>query len=41
MLILAGKPIDEPIVAHGPMVMNTREEINQAFVDFRSGKFGT
>jgi len=41
VLILAGKPIDEPIVAHGPMVMNTREEINQAFVDFRSGKFGT
>eukprot|EP00193_Tetraselmis_chui_P017767 CAMPEP_0177771042 /NCGR_PEP_ID=MMETSP0491_2-20121128/11315_1 /TAXON_ID=63592 /ORGANISM="Tetraselmis chuii, Strain PLY429" /LENGTH=310 /DNA_ID=CAMNT_0019288433 /DNA_START=256 /DNA_END=1188 /DNA_ORIENTATION=+ len=41
VLILAGKPIDEPIVAHGPMVMNTKQEINQAFVDFQSGNFGT
>ena len=34
----AGKPIGEPIVQHGPFVMNTREEIEQAFRDYQSGK---
>ena len=32
-------PIGEPVVAHGPFVMNTREEIDQAVADYRSGKF--
>ncbi len=39
-LILSGEPLKEPIVAHGPFVMNSREEIVQAFDDFASGKFG-
>jgi redox-sensitive bicupin YhaK (pirin superfamily) len=40
-LLLSGEPIDEPIVGHGPFVMNTRQEIDQAISDFNRGAFGS
>jgi hypothetical protein len=40
LLLLSGEPIPEPIVGHGPFVMNTREQIEAAMHDFRSGRFG-
>jgi redox-sensitive bicupin YhaK (pirin superfamily) len=40
VIILAGQPLDEPVVAYGPFVMNTFDEIRQAFVDVNAGKFG-
>jgi len=40
VLLLGGEPLHEPIVGHGPFVMNTREEIAQAMTHFGSGKFG-
>jgi hypothetical protein len=40
VLVLSGAPIDEPVVMQGPFVMNTADEIRQAMVDFREGRFG-
>jgi redox-sensitive bicupin YhaK (pirin superfamily) len=40
LLVLAGAPIDEPVVGYGPFVMNSREQIVQAIDDFNSGRFG-
>ena len=40
-MILAGEPIDEPIIGYGPFVMNTPQEIRQAFDDFNSGRMGS
>jgi quercetin 2,3-dioxygenase len=38
-LLFAGPTIDEPVVAHGPFVMNTVDEIHQAYSDFQDGRF--
>ena len=39
VLVLAGRPLGEPVAQYGPFVMNTREEIEQAIADFQSGAF--
>ena len=40
LLFLSGEPLNEPIVAHGPFVMNTHQQISEAISDYRMGKFG-
>jgi len=40
VLVLAGQPIDEPVVGHGPFVMNSAAQTRQAIEDYRLGRFG-
>jgi redox-sensitive bicupin YhaK (pirin superfamily) len=39
VIVVAGRPLGVPVARHGPFVMNTREQVMQAFVDFQEGRF--
>ena len=41
VFVMSGAPIDEPVVGYGPFVMNTPQEIQQAYRDYQAGKLGT
>lgn len=41
LLLIAGRPLNEPIVQYGPVVMNTQQEIRQALSDIHAGRFGS
>ena len=38
-LLVSGEPIEEPVAWHGPIVMNTEEQLRQAYAELRSGTF--
>ncbi|MGH8029087.1 MAG: pirin-like C-terminal cupin domain-containing protein, partial [Arenimonas sp.] len=38
-ILVAGRPLGEPVARYGPFVMNTKEQVMQAFVDFQEGRF--
>lgn len=40
-IVLSGEPLNEPVIAHGPFVMNTEQEITKAYEDYNLGKFGS
>jgi len=39
MIVVAGRPLNEPVARYGPFVMNTQAQIHEAIADFRAGKF--